>query len=146
MILIHCLKHEHKEAWSELWRQYLAFYQTKRDKELFDLTFSRLIDERTECEGYIAYMDGKAVGIAHCIYHLHLWQKEKTCYLQDLFVDENGRNHGVASKLMAHVYETADDKKAEGVYWMTQEFNITAQHLYDKIGVKTPFIKYKRPE
>ena len=142
MISIHPLTDSHKESWSRLWKQYLLFYETQKSKEIFDLTFSRLIDANEPCEGYIALMDGNAVGIVHCIYHLHLWQEEKICYLQDLFVDENYRKHGVAQKLIAQIYESADHRNARGVYWLTQDFNITARNLYDKIGVKTPFIKY----
>jgi hypothetical protein len=28
--------------------------------------------------------------------------------------------------------------------WLTQDFNATARQLYDRIGQKTPFIKYAR--
>jgi len=31
------------------------------------------------------------------------------------------------------------------VYWLTQDFNTEARHLYDRIGVLTSFIKYVRP-
>ncbi len=144
MIAIHALTDCHKDSWSRLWKQYLAFYKVARSNTVFDLTFSRLIDEDAECEGYIAYIDGNAVGIVHCIYHLHLWQQEKICYLQDLFVDKNYRKHGVASKLISQIYARADEKNAKGVYWLTQDFNIAARNLYDKIGYKTPFIKYAR--
>jgi GNAT superfamily N-acetyltransferase len=144
MISIHTLADSHKEAWSRLWKQYLLFYEVKRSKEIFDLTFLRLINKNETCKGYIAFIDGNAVGIVHCIYHLHLWQKEEICYLQDLFVDENYRKHGVARKLISQVYECADNKNAKGVYWLTQDFNIPARNLYDEIGIKTPFIKYTR--
>ena len=138
------LNNSHKEPWSQLWRKYLAFYKTEKSDEIVDLTFAHLTQDNEECEGYIAFVDGSAAGIVHCIYHLHLWQKEKICYLQDLFVDENYRNHGIASKLISQIYTSADNKKAKGVYWLTQDFNIKARNLYDKIGVKTPFIKYTR--
>ncbi|MEG9883499.1 MAG: GNAT family N-acetyltransferase [Hyphomicrobiales bacterium] len=144
MISVYSLKDTYKEAWSRLWKNYLAFYKVQKSDEIYDLTFLRLIEENNECEGYIAFVGGSAAGIVHCIYHLHLWQKEKICYLQDLFVDENYRKHGVATKLISQIYAAADDKKAKGVYWLTQDFNETARSLYDEIGVKTPFIKYTR--
>lgn len=138
------LNDSHKKPWSQLWRKYLAFYKTEKSNKIVDLTFARLTQNNEECEGYIAFVDGSAAGIVHCIYHLHLWQEEKICYLQDLFVDENYRKHGVARKLISQIYTSADNKKARGVYWLTQDFNTTARNLYDKIGVKTPFIKYTR--
>ena len=145
MISIHKLQATHKAAWSQLWAQYLAFYKAERSSAIFDSAFARLVDENEECEGYIAFIDGDAVGIVHCIYHLHLWQEEKICYLQDLFVDEHYRKRGVAEKLISQIYTRADEKKIKGVYWLTQDFNLAARNLYDKIGHKTPFIKYTRP-
>ena len=148
MMTLQKLTASHQEAWARLWTQYLAFYESERDQEIFDLTFARLIDDVHDCEAYIAFVDGdatgNAAGLVHCIYHLHLWQKEKICYLQDLFVDAPYRKHGVAQKLIAQVYASADSHGAKGVYWLTQDFNAPARRLYDKIGVKTPFIKYAR--
>ena len=156
MITLEKLTASHQDAWAQLWTQYLAFYETERSQEIFDLTFARLIDDTHDCEAYIAFVGGdapgdapenapdNAAGIVHCIYHLHLWQKEKICYLQDLFVAPPYRKHGVARQLIAQIYASADNKGAKGVYWLTQDFNAPARRLYDKIGVKTPFIKYAR--
>ena len=109
------------------------------------MTFSRLIDRNEEsCGAYIAFIDNTAVGIVHFIYHLHLWQKEHICYLQDLFVDERFRKRGIAENLINEVYTEADQRKAKGVYWLTQDFNVKARGLYDKIGTQTSFIKYMR--
>ncbi len=148
MITLEKLTASHQDAWAGLWTQYLAFYETARDQEIFDLTFTRLIDDAHDCEAYIAFVGGdapeNAAGIVHCIFHLHLWQKEKICYLQDLFVAPPYRKHGVARQLIAQIYTSADAIGAKGVYWLTQDFNAPARRLYDKIGTKTPFIKYAR--
>ena len=144
MITLEKLTASHQDAWAGLWAQYLAFYETERSQEIFDLTFARLIDDTHDCEGYIAFVNEDAAGIVHCIFHLHLWQKEKICYLQDLFVAPPYRKHGVARQLIAQIYASADSHGAKGVYWLTQDFNAPARRLYDKIGTKTPFIKYAR--
>ena len=144
MITLEKLTASHQDAWAGLWTQYLAFYETARSQEIFDLTFARLIDDTHDCEAYIAFVDEDAAGIVHCIFHLHLWQKEKICYLQDLFVAPPYRKHGVARALIAQIYASADAKGAKGVYWLTQDFNAPARRLYDRIGTKTPFIKYAR--
>ena len=39
----------------------------------------------------------------------------------------------------------ADAAGSPGVYWLTQQDNLTAQQLYDRIATKTDFIKYQRP-
>ncbi len=134
-----------KQCWTSLWDTYLKFYNTRLSEEIFQITFARLIDdENMDCEGYIAYVDGNAAGIVHCLYHLHLWQEEEICYLQDLFVHKLYRKKGLAEKLIKKVYVRADERNAKGVYWTTQDFNLTARRLYDRIGHKTPLIKYIR--
>ena len=142
-IVIKKISTDDYNSWKTLWKDYLNFYNTKLCPEIFHLTFSRIISETNlNCNGYNATIDKKAVGIVHCIYHMHFWQKEDVCYLQDLFVSEKYRNRGIARELVKQVYAVANQRGAKGVYWMTQDFNTTARKLYDKIGVKTPFIKY----
>jgi GNAT superfamily N-acetyltransferase len=68
----------------------------------------------------------------------------ETCYLQDLFTLPQARGTGVARALIGAVYAAADAAGAAPVYWFTQDFNATARHLYDRIGVLTPFIRYNR--
>ena len=55
MITLEKLTASHQEAWAGLWAQYLAFYETTRDQDIFDLTFARLIDDTHDCEAYIAF-------------------------------------------------------------------------------------------
>ena len=81
------------------------------------------------CISFIIYTSGK---------------KEHICYLQDLFVDERFRKRGIAENLINEVYTEADQRKAKGVYWLTQDFNVKARGLYDKIATQTSFIKYMR--
>ncbi len=69
---------------------------------------------------------------------------ENTCYLQDLYADPDVRGRGVGRALIEAVYDAADAAGVPTVYWLTQDFNTTARRLYDRIGVKTPFIKYNR--
>ncbi len=45
---------------------------------------------------------------------------------------------------MEAVYGAAMKANAIEVYWNTQEFNSDARVLYDRVGDKTPFIKYRK--
>lgn len=89
-------------------------------------------------------MDGKLVGLTHYLFHRHGWKVEDTCYLQDLYADPDVRGMGVGRALIEAVYAAADAAGAPSVYWLTQDFNHTARQLYDRIGTKSPFIKYTR--
>jgi GNAT superfamily N-acetyltransferase len=131
--------------WRRLWRAYLAFYETELPDAVVRSTFSRLLSGLPgEYRGFLALVDGRPVGLAHYLFHRTCWSIADTCYLQDLFADPGVRGTGVGRRLIEAVYAAADAQGAASVYWMTQEFNHTARKLYDRIGVKTPFIEYNR--
>jgi len=101
-------------------------------------------DDPQDFNGLVAELDGQLVGLTHYLFHRHGWTIENTCYLQDLYVDPDIRGTGAGRALIKGVYAAADAAGAPSVYWLTQDFNATARKLYDRVGEKTPFIKYKR--
>lgn len=132
--------------WDRLWTAYLAFYETELPREVYDIYFERLLgDDPQDFSGLVAEQDGRLVGLTHYLLHRHGWKIENTCYLQDLYADPEVRGQGVGRALIEAVYMAADTAGAPSVYWLTQDFNAEARKLYDRIGVKTPFIKYARP-
>ena len=134
-----------KAQWSALWTGYLAYYETSRPQAIFDLYFDRLLgDDPQDFNGLVAESDGRLVGLTHYLFHRHGWSEPNTCYLQDLYADPSRRGQGVGRALIEAVYAAADAAGVPTVYWLTQDFNSTARRLYDRIGVKTPFIRYNR--
>ncbi|MFW5641881.1 MAG: N-acetyltransferase family protein [Roseicyclus sp.] len=134
-----------RDEWGALWRAYLAFYETERPPEIFDMTFARLTDPgRADMLGWIARARGRAIGLVHVIVHAHGWQAAPVTYLQDLFADPSARGQGVGRALIETVYADADAAGRPNVYWTTREGNATARRLYDRIGVATDFMKYTR--
>jgi GNAT superfamily N-acetyltransferase len=131
--------------WRGLWAAYLAFYGVERPDEVFAETFRRLLDAAEPMHGLVATRDGAVVGIANLIVHRHGWSVADVLYLQDLFVDPEARGTGAGRALIEAAYALADREGLASVYWMTQEFNYTGRMLYDRVGVRTPFIKYQRP-
>jgi GNAT superfamily N-acetyltransferase len=51
----------------------------------------------------------------------------------------------VGRALIEAVYAEADKAGCPSVYWLTQEFNYAGRMLYDRVGQRTPFIRYNRP-
>jgi len=144
-LIVRPLRASDKPEWARLWHAYLAFYETSRPQEIYDVYFDRLLgDDPQDYTCLIAELDGTAVGLTHYLFHRHGWSVENTCYLQDLYADPQVRGQGVGRALIEAVYEAADKAGVPTVYWLTQDFNIKARQLYDRIGVKTPFIKYTR--
>lgn len=143
---VRALRSGDRSEWGGLWHDYLAFYDTSVSQDVYDTTFDRLLsDESHEFHALVAEADGRLVGLTHYLFHRHAWKVENVCYLQDLYARPETRGTGVGRALIEAVYQVADDNGTPAVYWLTQDFNTTARQLYDRIAVKTPFIKYARP-
>ena len=134
-----------EKEWRSLWCAYLEYYESTVCDEVYEKTFLRLINpEHKTQQGLLAVKDGKAIGLVHYIFHAHNWRIEDVCYLQDLYVDPSIRGTGAGRALIEAVYKAADENGTSSVYWLTQDFNQTARHLYDRVATLTPFIKYQR--
>ena len=131
-------------AWLPLWQGYLSFYQTALSENQTLLTWKRLTDpNQTDMFGFAIEFEGQVIGFVHLISHSSTWTALPYCYLQDLYIDNKYRNQGFARQLIEHCYlECA--ARFDRVYWLTQESNVTAQLLYDRIAQKTGFIQYKK--
>ena len=139
------LRPDDEPAWRTLWRDYLAFYEAEVPEQVYATTFARLLgNDPHDFSGMIAEVDGRPVGLAHYLFHRHGWKIENVCYLQDLYADPAVRGRGIGRELIEAVYAAADAAGAPSVYWLTQDFNTQARHLYDRVGKLTPFIKYAR--
>jgi GNAT superfamily N-acetyltransferase len=129
--------------WRRLWTAYLEFYNTKVAEEVYSTTWQRLFAQgEFEPKGFIAVLDGKAVGLTHYLYHRSCWSLVNNCYLQDLFADPDARGKGVGKALIKAVQEAAGELGVTKVYWMTHETNATARRLYDSVARRTGFIEY----
>lgn len=144
-ILIRPLRDNDEAQWRALWSAYLAFYETEVAPEIYASTFGRLTDPaRPTQRCMVAETGDELVGLVHFIYHPHNWHLGDVCYLQDLFVAPTMRGTGIGRMLIEAVYRDADEYGAASVYWLTQDFNHQARHLYDRIATLTPFVKYAR--
>ena len=133
------------DEWRALWISYLEFYETSLTAEVIDENFSRFIDnDQTRQNALVAESTDELVGLVHYIFHLDTWAIQEICYLQDLFVIPRNRCKKIGQLLIEGVYKRADKYGAPSVYWLTQEFNVPARKLYDRMADLTPFIHYER--
>lgn len=134
-----------RAAWNPLWQGYLDFYKTELTPDITETTWNRLLDPAEDMFCLVAENeDGEMIGIVHFLYHRVTWAVEDRCYLEDLFVAASARGTGAGRALIEAVYAAADERGADQVYWLTQEFNAEGRRLYDRVGRLTPFIKYQR--
>ena len=133
------------DEWRALWISYLEFYETSLTAEVIDENFRRFIDnDQTRQNALVAESTDELVGLVHYIFHLDTWAIQEVCYLQDLFVIPQNRGKKIGQLLIEGVYKRADKYGAPSVYWLTQEFNVPARKLYDRLADLTPFIHYER--
>jgi len=142
-IIVRPLAQSDHADWRRLWTDYLTFYKTKLPEEVYAITWKRLFTEgEFEPKGFIATLDGKAVGLTHYLYHRSCWSPVNNCYLQDLFAAPEVRGKGVGAALIEAVKQEAGKIGVKNVYWMTHETNATARRLYDHVARRTGFIEY----
>ncbi|MBK4215205.1 GNAT family N-acetyltransferase [Paracoccus caeni] len=147
MVEVRAVRTEDKAGWQRLYEGYHLFYERPDlPQAFFDQAFERLIDRKPgDFHGLVAEADGQLLGLTHYVFHPHMWRPEGVCYLQDLFTSDEARGRGVGRALIEAVYAAADAEGAPSVYWLTQEFNYAGRMLYDRVGTRTPFIRYNRP-
>lgn len=136
-----------RAAWQALYDGYQRFYdRPDLPQPFFDQAFGQLMsDDPHSFQGLVADEGGTLLGLTHYVIHPHMWRSEGTCYLQDLFTAPEARGRGIGRSLIKAVYTAADAAGVPAVYWLTQEFNYAGRMLYDKVAVRSPFIRYNRP-
>jgi GNAT superfamily N-acetyltransferase len=143
-IEIRAITSEDKALWYPLWRGYQAFYKTDIAEAVSDTTWNRLLDPAEPMGAAMAWDRNKAIGLVHHIQHRSCWTTGDYCYLQDLFVAEDARGHGIGRKLIEYVYGYAKSKGCSRVHWLTHESNTDAMELYNKIASRSGFLQYRQ--
>jgi GNAT superfamily N-acetyltransferase len=143
--VIRTLQPSDRAEWGALWRQYLTFYEAEVPDAVSELTWRRLLDPEAPILGFCAEdVTGRLLGIVHYLFHPVTWSAGPRCYLEDLFTTAEARGQGVGRALIEAVYDAADRRGADQVYWLTAETNTMVRKLYDRVACVTPFIKYRR--
>ena len=143
MLTVRPMRADDHAAWLPLWQAYLAFYETSLSDELTALAWQRLNDPNFNLHGFVAEIDGVAVGITHYLYHHATWSLGEYCYLEDLFVAPSTRGKGVGRGLINAVKNAATARKASKVYWVTHQHNAVARKLYDAVAIDNGFVQYQ---
>jgi GNAT superfamily N-acetyltransferase len=82
----------------------------------------------------IAEWDGKAVGYASFFYFYSTYEGRAALFLEDLFVLEEFRKHGIGKSLLAAVAKLALDEGCFGLRWEVLDWNRSAIEFYEKLG------------
>ena len=133
-----------RASWEPLWQGYLTFYKTSIPAEVTENSWRRFHVDGLPAYALGAFDGDRMVGFVHYIFHLSNWLLNPTCYLQDLFTSPDARGKGVGRALIEAVYDKAREAGSTRVYWLTQDTNLTAMALYDKVATKAGFTQYRK--
>ncbi len=132
-----------EKRWRELWLGYCQFYKMNLPEENIRYLWNRIHDQNSSVFGICAVDDNeKILGLAHYVLHESTTQLQPICCLQDLFVDQSGRNNGVGYQLIEWLMLEMKTKGWGRVYWHTRENNYKARSLYDKLSSHNEFLRY----
>jgi GNAT superfamily N-acetyltransferase len=132
-----------RESFMALWAAYLAFYEVTLASEVTAATWARLMDEISPVKARLAEVNGQVMGFAIHLHHPSTWVATEDCYLEDLFVAEAARGHGLGRALIDDLIALARAKGWARLYWHTNEGNARARALYDQYVSSDGHIRYR---
>jgi GNAT superfamily N-acetyltransferase len=132
-----------KAEWRRLFDGYNVFYRRTPSDAVSETVWGWLNDPAHECEGVLALLDGKPVGLAHFRRQPRTGFGTDIGYLDDLFVDPEVRGQQVGRRLIAHVAQVGRQRGWDIVRWTTADDNYQARTLYDQVGRKTTWNLYE---
>jgi GNAT superfamily N-acetyltransferase len=124
---------------------YQRFYEVEEiDGERNRAFFSRFIAPSDDGMLIGASGDGELAGYACLYWSFTSLIPAETVLMNDLYVDEGSRGHGVGRALIEASATIARERGAQRLEWATAASNETAQHLYDSTGAeRSTWIEYE---
>lgn len=130
------------DSWSQLYTQYLDFYQTTLTNEQLIILWDWLFDDDKKIYCFLGFSKEIPVGLVHFREFLRPIKASVGIFMDDLFVESAYRGQGIAQKLIKSVEEFAARKNISLVRWITANNNHDAISVYDKLAIKTPWVTY----
>jgi hypothetical protein len=131
--------------WLVLWREWQTHMRGAVPDHISAKAWALMMDRQSGLLGLMARSsDGDAVGFAHLSAMPFAWTGSEVLYLQDLFVRESARSAGAGGALVAAVYDLADQRGADQVFWMVDEEDERLRAFYERHSIRTPYLRYMR--
>jgi GNAT superfamily N-acetyltransferase len=112
--------------------QELALYE-KAPEQVTNTAEQLAIDlfEKELCEAIVAEKENQVVGFALYYTSYSTW-KGACLYLEDFYVIESERQHGIGQLMLDQVVQTAKDRKVQRMDWQVLTWNEPAIRFYEK--------------
>ena len=132
-----------KEQWNKLYIGYASFYKVEMNDKILKTVWNWLHNKNHEIEGLVYEVDGNIVGLAHYRRVPRPLKGQDIGFLDDLFVDPKYRGQKIGEKILKELKEISKSKGWNLVRWITQDDNLRAKSLYDKVAKKTTWDLYE---
>ena len=124
---------------------YQRFYEVDEvDEERNRAFFRRFLAPSEDGMLLGAREAGALVGYACLYWHFSSTKAAETVLMNDLFVTDGARGHGVGRALIEASADVARERGAAHLEWATAPDNLTAQRLYDSTGAqRSEWVEYE---
>lgn len=124
---------------------YQRFYEAEEIDEERNRDFFRRFLAPSEVGLLLGARDsGELVGYACLYWHFSSLSAAESVLMNDLFVSDAARGHGVGRALIEASAEVARERGAAHLEWATAPDNLTAQRLYDRTGAeRSEWVEYE---
>ncbi|HVC75537.1 MAG TPA: GNAT family N-acetyltransferase [Candidatus Micrarchaeaceae archaeon] len=122
---------------ADLIRQ-LAKFEKLEDKVVLteELLRMGLFGTRPYAEAVIAEKDATPIGFALFFHTFSTFLARPGIYLEDLFVLEEHRGHGVGRALLSHLAHLAVERGCGRLEWAVLNWNQDAIRFYERLGAR----------
>ena len=141
--LIRKLNKNDKDQWEKLYINYADFYKVEMNDKILQIVWNWLHDKNHEVEGLVYEIDGNIVGLAHYRRMPRPLIGQDIGFLDDLFIDPDHRGKRIGEKIFNELKSISKSKKWNLIRWITQDDNLRAKTLYDRVAEKTSWELYE---
>lgn len=97
---------------------------------------AKLFGDDPKVFAHVAELDDKVVGIAVWFFNFSTWTGRHGLYLEDLFVDPDARDGGIARALFEALGAEAQAHDCARIDWNVLDWNERAKGFYRRIGAR----------
>ncbi|MGC3971384.1 MAG: GNAT family N-acetyltransferase [Pirellulales bacterium] len=116
----------------------LAEYEKLRDavRATVDTLRACLFGPRPYCEALVGELNGEAAGFALFFHNYSTFAGKPGLYLEDLYVRQASRGHGLGKSLFKRVGEIAVERGCSRIEWSALDWNEPAIRFYTAQGAR----------
>lgn len=144
MLRVRSATPQDKDEFLQMWKDFVATAPDEPgNPEMGPVNWKRAMDPGHDLQCLVAESaDGTLLGFT--LYNVlpFTWSRGDICYLQDLFVREQARGQGTGRAMIEELAERGRQAGWFKIFWMTQDYNQTAQRLYDRVAQRMDYIRY----